>query len=150
MCFVFLFFCYCEYTYYFRLPKICSLIVTWFSMVLSKAHLFCKVRTFWESQNGIEISHLQPIIESSKGGFFPESAIHFSNIPKNYPLLFLAWNWNEASLFQSKLLKFSTHVCMYMGLNESFFYWELILHISVMRVGSDTFGDPIFQKGLQN
>ena len=24
------------------------------------------------------------------------------------------------------------------------------IHISVMRVGSDTFGDPIFQKGLQN
>ena len=24
------------------------------------------------------------------------------------------------------------------------------LQISVMRVGSDTFGDPIFQKGLQN
>ena len=25
-----------------------------------------------------------------------------------------------------------------------------ILSNSVMRVGSDTFGDPIFQKGLQN
>ena len=25
-----------------------------------------------------------------------------------------------------------------------------LLYISVMRVGSDTFGDPIFQKDLQN
>ena len=25
-----------------------------------------------------------------------------------------------------------------------------LLSVSVMRVGSDTFGDPIFQKGLQN
>ena len=26
----------------------------------------------------------------------------------------------------------------------------LSMHFSVMRVGSDTFGDPTFQKGLQN
>ena len=27
---------------------------------------------------------------------------------------------------------------------------QLLPHTSFMRVGSDTFGDPIFQKGLQN
>ena len=37
--------------------------------------------------------------------------------------------------------------------NTRLWAWVLFsnsLHTSVMRVGSDTFGDPIFQKGLQN
>ena len=32
-------------------------------------------------------------------------------------------------------------------------FWTMTIYnlkISVMRVGSDTFGNPIFQKGLQN
>ena len=38
------------------------------------------------------------------------------------------------------------------GLNiiKTKFIFRSHIHISVMRVGSDTFGDPIFQKDLQN
>ena len=131
-------FFYCEYTYYFRLQKICSRIVTWFCMVLSIAHLFCKVRTFWESQNCIEISLLQPIIESVMSQmrhflflrfFFPENAIYFSNIPKNHPLLFLAWNLNERSLFQSifqnrQSSKIFRENFMDWSLGLKFFFWK--------------------------
>ena len=33
---------------------------------------------------------------------------------------------------------------------KEFWNFNAMVQNSVMRVGSDTFGDPIFQKGLQN
>ena len=48
--------------------------------------------------------------------------------------------------------KFKSFQKLYLISSYIFKYDQNIqsIHNSVMRVGSDTFGDPIFQKGLQN